>query len=531
MTRDGIAAAETAPRPGIDMLMAAVVSVVLTALMLGTVTRPGHVLARDFVTVPDPVVNDAALGMDGYPPRAVPLDLVSALLAHVVPTSLQQRGVLLLAVLASGIGLALLVRRMRWAAPVAAAAGIWNPFVVERLLLGQAPTMLAYTAIPWLVLAAASHGRLLRRVVLVALVAVPAAVTPWGSLATILTLGVVLLHARRGWRDTWILCVPALLTLPWLIAALTSGVDGADQDGAAAFAPRPDSPGGVILSVMTHGGVWAQGAHLASRQEGWALLASAALIGLACYGAAWLWRSSRRNASLIVAGWLIPIVTVLLLATPWAIEASTELQGVPGFGLIRDVHRLLAWSVAALAILVATGVSGLLQRVSRVSSVDVVGPALMLVAVSLSVLTVPDAGGRLRELYRPTEFPQEWSTAVQALPDDRPVLVLPWQTIRAPSWNDGRPFVDPLPLAARSGTVRSTTLSVDRGGAVLLVDDGEPAEAARWRAGQIDSGSLDAHGIQSVFVCKDTPGHRPESVPGFALVHDGPYFAVWRRQA
>lgn len=530
MSRANSGAAETDPRPGIDMLMATVVSVFLTALMLGTVARPGHILARDFVTVPDPVLNDAALGMDGYPPRAVPLDLVSAVLAHLVPTSLQQRAVLLLAVLGAGLGLALLVRAMRWAAPVAAAAGIWNPFVVERLLLGQAPTLLAYTAIPWLVLAAVSPGSWRRRAVLVALVAVPAALTPWGSVATIATLCLVLLHARRGWRDAAILGVPALLTLPWLIPALTSGVAGADPDGAAAFAPRADSPGGVISSVVTHGGVWAQGAHLASRLAGWPLVASLVLMGVAGYGASWLLRGRRRGAALVLGAWLLPIVTVLLLATPWAIAVSSELQGVPGFGLIRDVHRLLAWSVAAFAVLVAVGVSRLVQRLTEIAPLPVAGPTLMLAAVSVSVLTAPDAGGRLRELYRPTALPPEWSRAVQALPDDGPVLVLPWQTIRATSWNDGRPFVDPLPLAARSGTVRSTTLSVDRGNEVLRVDDGEPTAADRWRSGNVDSVSLDAHGIEAVFVWKATPGARPDDVPGFDLVHDGQYFAVWDRE-
>jgi hypothetical protein len=36
---------------------------------------------------------------------------------------------------------------------------VWNPFVIERLALGQWALVLAYAALPWVVLAAATHRR------------------------------------------------------------------------------------------------------------------------------------------------------------------------------------------------------------------------------------------------------------------------------------------------------------------------------------------------------------------------------------
>ncbi|GAA3615741.1 hypothetical protein GCM10022199_20060 [Marihabitans asiaticum] len=501
---------------------------VLTAIMLASTARHGHILFRDFVTVPDPVINEAALGMDGYLPRAVPLDLVTALIAGLVPPAVQQRVLLLVALLGAGMGFALLVRSWPWAPPVAAAAAIWNPFVVERLLLGQAPTMLAYTTIPWLVLAFRAKGGLGRRTLVLTCAALPAALTPWGSVATLITVTALIAHSRRLATGLPLLAGPALLTMPWLLPALSNGVGSADADGAVAFAPQADAPGGVLTSIMTLGGIWAQGAHLASRLSGGPLIASVALILLAGYGAV---RASagRGEVRLALAGWSVPTVVVLVLATTWGQGVAAQLQAVPGVALIRDSHRLLGWSAGAVAVLTALGASAAVTGLRSRLRVRAAGPAMAVVAVSLCALTAPDAGARLREAYRPTDIPREWSQAVAAVPSDGRVLVLPWQALRAPTWADGRPFVDPLPLAVDARTVRSTTLTVERGGSLITVDDGEPAAASRWRSGLLEPHDLDAHDVEAVFIWKDSPGEWPRQVRGFELVHDGPAFAVWTR--
>ena len=63
------------------------------------------------------------------------------------------------------------------AAVAAAGLAVWNPYVAERLLLGQPPTLLGYAAMPWVALAARSAAPLGWRLPLVLLAAAPAALT------------------------------------------------------------------------------------------------------------------------------------------------------------------------------------------------------------------------------------------------------------------------------------------------------------------------------------------------------------------
>ena len=70
------------------------VTVVLTAVLVWPALGRGQLLYRDFVSVPDPSVTARTLGLDGPAPRAVPLDLVIALLDPVVPSGLQQQLIL-----------------------------------------------------------------------------------------------------------------------------------------------------------------------------------------------------------------------------------------------------------------------------------------------------------------------------------------------------------------------------------------------------------------------------------------------------
>ena len=131
------------------------VTVLATALFLGGSVGVGPwdgvYLFRDFVTVPDPVFGANTLGAGGAP-RAVPLDAVVAALSTVLPSSLVARLLLVAPLLLVGAGMTVLLRRY---GPVATSVGaglaIANPYVSERLLLGQSPSLLGYAMIPWLV--------------------------------------------------------------------------------------------------------------------------------------------------------------------------------------------------------------------------------------------------------------------------------------------------------------------------------------------------------------------------------------------
>jgi len=134
--------------------------VVATFAVFAGVLGRGLVLYRDDVQVPQPVWNDAALGLASGPPRAVPFTGVMVGLSDLLGAGAAQRLVLIAPVLLAGTGVAVLLRRQgALACAVGAVAAVWNPYVAERLALGQAPTLLAYGAMPWLVVVALRSRR------------------------------------------------------------------------------------------------------------------------------------------------------------------------------------------------------------------------------------------------------------------------------------------------------------------------------------------------------------------------------------
>ena len=155
MTHDG--PGTRAPR---DLVVGGVVSLVVAVLLLGpALLWPGTVLRGDMVFVPHQPWKDAWLGLDGSVPRAVPMDALVSLATYVVPGGLLQKVVLLASFVVGGTGIGA-ARRRGWSARrpwgVAAATTffLWNPWVVERLSIGQWATVAGYALLPWVVLAA-----------------------------------------------------------------------------------------------------------------------------------------------------------------------------------------------------------------------------------------------------------------------------------------------------------------------------------------------------------------------------------------
>ncbi|MFF0307625.1 hypothetical protein ACFYSC_09360 [Streptosporangium sp. NPDC004379] len=124
-------------------------------LALGPALGPGFVLRYDMVFVPDPPL--AAAG-EGFP-RAVPSDLVVALLAQAVPAQVVQKAALLGVFVLAASGAAALVPSRRLGPRLAAAAFYaWNAYLAQRLLLGQWALLLGVAGLPWAVRAAAAHA-------------------------------------------------------------------------------------------------------------------------------------------------------------------------------------------------------------------------------------------------------------------------------------------------------------------------------------------------------------------------------------
>lgn len=493
----------------------------------------GWILYRDFVTVPDPRLGPP--GASGAAVQAVPLDAVTTLLAVVVPTAVQQQAMLVATLVLSGTGVAALLRAHGGAAMTCGAGlAVWNPYVAERLLAGQPPTLLAYSMAPWIIVAVRHRTTAPRRLALVVLAALPAALTPFGGLlaAVVALASSVSTPGRRsrGWLTA--VAVAAIgWCLPWIVAAAVGPPVVADRDGAGAFAVGADSALGTVGSVLMLGGIWAPGARPSSRLDLLPVLASLALLVLVVAGVLHLGRRGRAGSALRLGLlYVLSVGLVLLLSTGPGLAAFGALQAIPGVAIFRDTHRLLGLAALACALGAGLAVAGATSRMARRLPGAAPRVAAVLGVLALVVLTVPDLPGAVRQSYRPVAFPADWAQvveAVDAVPGDGAVLVLPWQPFRTAPWAGRAPFLDPLPRALDREALSSFDLTVARDGRSLTVDGGDPAEGERWAAGQLDPQVMDRLGITVVVEWQGTVGRLPQDHPGLQLFLRTANFTVW----
>ena len=501
-------------------------TIAVSALLLGRSLGRGILLYRDFVTVPAPVASPQVWGWGSTAPRAVPLDGITAALAPVIPPGVQQQVLLVSSLLLAGAGVTVLLREH---GPLATAVGAglatWNPYATERLLLGQAPTLLAWSVLPWMLIAVRRPGSTPRRLVGVALAAAPAALTPFGGLiAGGAAIAGTVVFGKRSRRDILMLAGVAMIwCLPWLLPTVLGRAEAGQADGARAFALEVPGIRGV-LDVIGGGGVWAPGATLASRATWVALLASVILVGLAVYAA-----SRTRRRTILLAAVLGPLVLALALATPPGLAVFSAAQAIPGVAVFRDTHRWMGLSWLVVAILVGWSLPHLVARSTErfpLTAQRSMAVAAGLGCVALTVLSAPDAPTRLAAAYRPVQFPSSWDAAVGAVGDGR-VLVLPWQPFRQVSWVGESPFLDPVGLAVRGDVVTSRRLTVERSGQVLHVGPPESTAAAQWATGTVDLAELHRLGVTRVFEWRGTPGSGVQTQAGLTLLFSSAEFRVW----
>jgi hypothetical protein len=120
----------------------------LGLLALGPGLRRGFLLSYDMLFVPREPFAAALPGL--APPRAVPSDLVIAAASRVGPADIVQKLVLLAIFVLSCAGAAALLDREPLLARLAGGVFYaWNPFVGERLIIGQWALLLGYAGLPW----------------------------------------------------------------------------------------------------------------------------------------------------------------------------------------------------------------------------------------------------------------------------------------------------------------------------------------------------------------------------------------------
>ncbi len=591
-TRTSEHAAGTSPRerrrrPSAGVI-AAGLGLCLGLLALGPGLGPGYLLSYDMVFVPSPQFNVAVLGTSGTLPRAVPSDAVVAALARALPADVVQKLVLLAIFVLACAGAARLLSRDRL--PAQLAAGVfyaWNPFVAERLILGQWALLLGYAGLPWVLSAAARPGvSALRRVPRLVVALLPAAV---GGFAAMSISGLIALPAAAragssarpagagtggpagtgideaagagigtlqtaGTRapltgKTRLAAVPAaaaavlvvlatlvVLSLPWLIPALTRQVHTSPA-GVAAFAARADTPFGTAGSLIMLGGGWNAQTVPAGYGGGvsalWLCVTVTAAAGFLLLG-------RRRWPGLGAAAALGLLIALLGALGPGRDLLRSMITWWPGFAVLRDGQQF----IAPLALAEAVGFGLVVGRVLRLGRPSARREGAVILAAAIAavpVLLLPGlafgAAGRLR----PVEYPADWLAArrlINAGAGRGRALLLPWGAYRRFGWNDDEALLDPWPRLLARQVVWNDGVQV---GSVQIPPEDPSAIAisrAVTSAGPLTR-ALQARGYRYVIVDagfgpgrsgQDPGGRYPfrSRLPGCRVVLSGPGLVVYQ---
>ena len=498
--------------------------VTMAALILGPALAPGYVLSYDMVFVPRVDLTRDTFGLGSALPRAVPVDAVTALLTTVMRGDLLQKMVLVATLALAGYGSSRLLHDQ--SGPVRAVAAtvyVWNPYVAERLVLGHWALLVAYAALPWLVLAArdvraARPGALPRTVLLLAV----CALTPTGGLLGVLVALPVMAWppvAGRARALATVVGSAVLVNAPWWLPGVLHDPTNASAEGVQAFAARGENVLGLVGALLGLGGVWNAQVAPDSRGTVLGVTGTILLVGLAVAGTRSLARTADRG---LVNGLAVAAAAGFAVAAAGALPGSRDVlaelvDALPAAGVLRDGHKWIAPYALLLAPAVALGIArfGARARDAHLSKLAAVGGIVALLAV------LPDLGWGAAGRLTAVDYPQDWHAVrdvVERDPAHGDVAVLPWGAFRDFGWNDGRTVLDPAPRFLPGSVVGSSDLAV---GSVVVAGDDARAGAVRAALDRPDSAAaLRELGVGWVLVEEDQAGEElPE--PEGEVRYDG----------
>ena len=138
------------------------------------------------------------------------------------------------------------------AGPAGGVLAVWNPYVIERLALGQWALLLGYGALFWVARIAMAPGPVRPTAVLPWLLL--AALTPTGALLAG-GLAILLVAGRR--QAASVVTAAVLVQLPWVLpSVLSTASKFSDWVGFEVFAARAERPGPALGSLVGLGGAW-----------------------------------------------------------------------------------------------------------------------------------------------------------------------------------------------------------------------------------------------------------------------------------
>ncbi len=456
--------AVTAQGPGLA------VGLVLGLLALGPGLRRGFLLSYDMVFVPREPFTSAMFGLSGGAPRAVPSDFVVAVASRLLAADIVQKLILLLIFVLACSGAAALLDREPVLARLAAAVFYgWNPYVAERLIIGQWALLLGYAGLPWVLRAVlrlddgSKDGDKRGGPARLALALLPAVVGGFAAMAITALIAIPVAVCTRKPRTMAVVLAALFVgSLPWLIPSMLNTVS-ADPAGVTAFAARADTPFGSLGSLVMLGGSW--NATTVPKAYGgpwsaiWLALVLAAIVGYALLAA-----RRRRWPGLATGAVAGLVIAAIGVTAPGRALLRGAIGFWPGFAILRDGQQF----VAPLALAEAAGFGlavawsmhpGSFGRQKADTErprgkhrapalADAQGLALGLFALLAPVLLLPGlawgAAGRLR----PAAYPAAYLAVARTIDASRApgaVLLLPWAADRTPTWNHSEVMLDAWP--------------------------------------------------------------------------------------
>ncbi len=486
-------------------------------------------------------------GLPGLaPPRAVPSDLVIAAASRVLAADIVQKIVLLAIFVLACAGVAALLEHEPLLPRLAGGVFFaWNPYVGERLIVGQWALLLGYAGLPW-VLRAVLRPDLgtWRGAARLALAMIPAIIGGFAAMAiTALIVIPAALFTRDVRRAAVAITVLAVGCLPWFIPAVMHTVYTSSA-GIAAFAARADTPFGSVGSLVMLGGAWNADTVPRGYGGGWsAVWLAVVLAGLAGY--VLLVRPKRCLPGLGIAGIAGLVIACAGVTGVGRAVLRDVVGGFPGAALFRDGQQF----VAPLALVEACGLGqaaawGAYQcRYEKMRNALTGGenPAATLIGVFALIAPLAllpglawGAGGRLR----PAWYPATWLAAARVIDASRAsgaALLLPWASYRTPAWNHGEALLDPWPRLLARQVIWNDGTQV--GDVVLAPDDprARRLDALISGTGPL-TGALRAAGVR--FVIDDPDEQGPGELgpgepagtrlPGAVKIIDQPGLTVYR---
>lgn len=492
----------------VDLLLDLWVLVPVVLLAWPLLTRGGHPFSRDLVFTPRLPLRPEALGLGTGAPRAAPLDAVVAAVSTVVDGGLLGRVAVVGVLLAAGCGAHRAVRGLGWPArALAGALAVWNPFVVERLGLGQWAVLSGYAVIFPLVTVLTRAGATQRER--------RARSAPWLLLGALTPTGAVLVGATavvlgvRRRADAGLLALVAAVQLPWLLPALLgSAASVSDPSAVEAFSARAERAGPALLSLVGLGGIWDAQSVPGSRQ-GWLGHLTTVLVVTALAVAA---RTPRRPEVLGPRVWVLGLGSLVVAAAtslgPVAGVVASLTDVVPGLGLLRDAQKWLA----PFVVLAVLAMAVLVEEAGRVSvrRVPVLAPTVAVLALALPFALLPDGAVVVHRVVSPVHYPRDFDDVAAALarePDatQGALASAPWRLYRGYPWATPYATYDPSSRWFDVRVLTSDELAVGR-----RVVSGEDPWAARVGTALADPGpgtvdALAREGVRWLLVHREDP--------------------------